>query len=226
LFKGKFFPLFFGQNMKKSVVAVLFVVFFCVACGTPAEKEVSATIAPPAVDNLKILADAEKSFAEVKGGRGVVEGWATEIRPGSRRDSNAIVNDLFEMERIQSSLDDITSDRVVGLRGEIREVMISDLKLLLRTAEVEPNLSAVDEFLRIAPRLDTSLESDFGLDQKKLRDLALKIAKSEMITLLPRFREGSADVAGYISYVLREWQFTPAQLGLTPKDVAALSDGQ
>jgi len=213
--------------MKKTVIALLlFVAFFSVACGTPAEKEVSATVASPVVDNLKTLADAEESFAAVKGGRDAFEGWAVEVRPGNRRDSYAIKVDLIEMERIQSSLDGITGDRVVGLRGEIREVMISDLKLLLRTAEVDDSLSAIDEFLRIAPKLDTTLESDFGLDQKKLRDLALKIAKAETAKMLPRFREGSADAAGYLEYVLREWQFTPAQLGLTPKDVSALSDGQ
>lgn len=168
------------------------------------------------------LEKAQATLAEIKAERQPSEGWAEQIRPGDTRSAYNILMSLRKMEGLQDEVHALgLNDRTEPIRVEIRTLMLNDLKLLLRASETENYLAGVGEFLRIAPGLDTSLEEDFGVKPEEVRTLALKIAKSELAEERIGTTEGS-DMAGYALGVLREWQFTPEELGLSAEDMKVI----
>ena len=193
------------------------------ACGT---STVQDTTDGTTVDVVTFNEDVEridKIFTNIKVGRGVSEGWATEVRPGDTRRINQIVIDLMKMEILQKDLDELDpSDQVAGLQSDIRQVMIDDLRLVLRIATRDEELGALGQFLRIAPKLDTSLEEDFGTNPTELRAEALKIARKDVAEMRPRLHDGDSEAIGYVASVLQEWQFAPQEIGLTAQDMKSI----
>lgn len=177
-----------------------------------------------AADATADIDKVERDFAEIKSHRHVSEGWASEVRPGDTRGMNEISKDLAMMDLIDGRLFKLgTSDRVFNLQVEVREAMIDDLKFLLKIADRDLDINAIGRFLEYAPKLDTSLENDFGTNAKDLRAKALAMARNETSELRPRIHKGSADAIGVVNSILQEWQFTPEELGLTAADMKSIS---
>lgn len=215
--------------LKLGTTLTIVLAILATACGssnsqnTPTNSVAVKATTPTDTSNQDVER-IDKTFSDIKAARGVSEGWATEVRPGDTRGTDQIVMDLLKMENLQKELDELgPSDHVGLLQGDMRQVMIDDLRLVLRIAQRDQELSALGQFLRIAPKLDTSLEEDFGVNPKELRAEALKMAKHEMIEMRPRLRDGDGDAVGYVVAVLREWQFTPQEIGLTVQDMKSIS---
>lgn len=218
--------------MTKAIKAslALLLAFFVTACGPASEKKllenggVTVEEALHAADATADIDKAEQEFASIKAHRHTSEGWAAEVRPGDTRGAHEISTDLAMMNLVTERLDKLgNSDRAANLEAEIRETMIEDLRLLLKVADHDLDINAIGTFLEYAPKLDTSLEEDFGTNAKDLRAKALIMARKEMTELRPRIREGSADAIGVVSSILQEWQFTPDELELTATDMKSVS---
>lgn len=215
--------------LKLGTALTLVLAILATACGSSNSQDtttnsVSVKATTPADTHNQDVERVEKTFSDIKATRGVSEGWATEVRPGDTRGTDQIVMDLLKMENLQKELDELgPSDRVAGLQMDMRTVMIDDLKLVLRIAKRDQELGALGQFLRIAPKLDTSLEEDFGVNPKELRADALRMAKREVAEMRPRLHDGDGDAIGAVASILQEWQFTPQEIGLSAQDMKSLS---
>ncbi len=217
------------MTIRKAAFSVIILVlgFLAVACGGRpiSEDSTSAPIETLSVqmDHAADINKIESAFTSIKSVRGVSEGWAVDVRPGSTRSTETIIGNLTAMEHLQEDLHRFgSSDRVSNLSKEIREVMLDDLRLLLRVAKQERELGALNTFVLMAPKLETSLEEDFGMSSEELREDAVEIAKSEVAKRQPWLREGNADASGWLTKTLQEWQFNPQEIGLTAQDMKSL----
>ncbi len=213
--------------MTKAITASLafLLALIVTACGPASEKKlienggVAIEEALHANDATADIDKAERDFAEIKAHRHVSEGWASEVRPGDTRGMNEISTDLSMMNLVTERLNKLgDSDRVRDLQEEIRSAMIEDCRQLLMQAEQNSDLDELLAFLRFAPNLDTSLEEDFGVNAKDLRAKALVMAKRVVASQRIRPTEGDP-----IGTILREWQFTQQELGLSAKELAEAS---
>lgn len=207
------------------VIIVGIFVAGCMNTETPRKvpASVPATAQPAVSADGKELAEIEKDFENLKSERHLSEGWAVDVRPGDTRDANSIAGILVRLKYLQANLDKLgPSDRVANLSNEIRQVRMDDLKLLLRISLRDKDLDALSSFLRYAPEMDTDLENDFGIKPENLRAEALIMAKKEVAELRPRLHGESSDAVGAVIYIMREWQFTPKEIGLTAEDLKTL----
>jgi len=211
------------------VVAVfgILVTVLVVACGvdqrTTSRLTTTANAAPANTLTIE-LAEVEKGFANVQIRRSnMSQGWAAEVRPGDVRDHPTLSEDLEVMQFLLTKLETLpASDKAGNLRSDIRTAMIEDCKLLLWVARTGKDIWALESFLRHAQGLGLGPEN-FKVKPAELRAEALVMAKQAIAELRSRIQDGSGDAIGATRMVLLEWQFTPAELGLTAEDVKSLS---
>ena len=212
--------------MRMAAVFILVLAILVAACGASDSQSTATPVATAASTDSAVeqrIATIENNFDAVKRGRVVSEGWVAEVRPGDVRGTSGIVSDLGQMKFFSDQLWNLhASDRTGKLQDELRRTMIRDCDLLLRSALRNQELWALEQFLRFAQDLDVEPESQFGIKPADLRVEALAIAKKEVAELRPRLREESSDAAGLVSSILREWAFTPKELGLTAEDMKVL----
>ncbi|MEK7176155.1 MAG: hypothetical protein AAB695_02145 [Patescibacteria group bacterium] len=197
----------------------------CTQSKSATENPVQTAQAATLTKSDMMVAEVERDFASFKGYRDTSVGWAAEVRPGDRRSTNEVGNDLAKLSSMEALIVDApNSDKVGSLRGEIRSLMIEDSKLLLRKARSEQNIWALGQFVRFAKDLDVDLETDFGVKPADLRKEALVMAQKEVAELRPRIRDGSGDAIGALMTLNNEWQFTREELGLTADEARLLTE--
>ncbi len=154
----------------------------------------------------------------------VGDNWAREILPGEERSSNQITEDLHKMETLLGELSKLPpSARYPELKHDVLLAVAHEMTSLLVVARRDQDLGGLEAFLKFASKMDTPAET-FGIKPKELRAEALVMAQREVATLRPRLREGSGDARGYLQHILRAWQFSPNQLGLTKEDMKEVAD--
>lgn len=210
----------------RALCALVFCLGF-VACSDKPQVDPSFEVveasAPGASDRM--VAEVEKKFSDFKRMRDTSVGWASEVRPGDRRSTNGVEDDLMELFIMDKLIGDAPdTDKVGALRSGIRELMIEDCKLLLRKARSEQDIWALGQFVRHSQNLDVSLETDFGVKPDVLRKEALVMARKEVLELRPRIKEGSGDAIGGLQILYNKWQFTREELGLTAEEAKLLTE--
>lgn len=158
------------------VLSIGFVACDSASTGTPSTTAKAAT-ATDTADG--VFSRIETELSDIVRRRDVRAGWAAEARPGDARSTDDVIAALIKFENMDEDLLELpTSDKVAGLRVAIAKLELDDTKLLLRKARAEQNISALDQFLKYAQKLDVDPKEDFGVDAAGLRAEALTMAKS------------------------------------------------
>ncbi len=152
------------------------------------------------------------------------QGWTREVFEGDERNSSQIEENLRKMEVLLGRLDELSpSTSYPDLKHEIQLAMVHEASNLLIVARRDQDLQGLEVFLEFVSRMDTSPDT-FRVSPDQLRNEALVMARKEVAVLRPRLLEGSGDARGYLQHILRAWQFSPNELGLTKQDMREVAD--
>ena len=204
-------------------LCALVLVFVLTACEGQATFQSSpagtATAATSADTADGVLSQLETELLEITRNRDVRQGWAAEVRPGDYRETRYITEGIRKLAVIDEQLAVLpTSDKVGVLRSEIRLLMLQDSKLLLQKARIEKDIDALDDFLEFTQDLDVEPKQEFGIDAAGLRAEALVMAKA----YVTKYRPFNSDTSAGVDAIIREWQFTPQEIGLTAAEMKEL----
>ncbi len=214
------------------VIAVCIMVIGVIYFLEKASKFVTRTIdttptmeqkAPEEAGIMERYQEIEKQFNLMRKDGVAGDNWTREVFPGDERDSRLIEQSLLAAENLFHELVKIPpSERYPDLKHEIELFMAHEMSHLLVASRRDQDLGGLETFLLFASRMDTSPDT-FGVNPAKLREEALNMAKKEIKVLRPRLREGSGDARGYLQHILRAWQFSPNELGLTKQDMREIT---
>ncbi len=205
-----------GDSMtNKWALGALVLTLGMAACNTAADKPGSSTaVAAPLTENDRKVIEVETELGNFKRLHELKTGWAAKVQPGDYRATNDIQTSLGTLDALNAKLDGVpANDKVGGMRGEIRSLMMADCALLLRKTRAQQDIWALGAFVQYASRLDTKLDMDFGVTEDGLKAEALAMAKKYVLE--NRARGWNSDTHGGLMQIYNVWLFTPQQLGLT-----------